>query len=288
MKNSGVKLAINAQQLASTHTLPEILDIFEAHGVKALELWPSNLSGSSSTPEEHERYETKNVEAAGELIQKRGFEVACVTLGFHAAPLCIAKGGTQGLTEALQGAVDAAVKLGSQLVNCYTAHINLSLFLEAMRPAATYAAERGVVITLENEAHDDSGLPEDIARLVKTIDSPGFRTQYDPCNYYHAYVEPFPHSYEVLRDHIGYVHFKGGCHYVERQGVYKGSLMRHSNRDYIGYVPLDQAAFSVDGIVRRLQADGYQGWMTLEPHVPSNAIPEFYQQDLAYLRSLLK
>lgn len=283
-----MKLALNAQQLAATHTLPEILDIFEAHGVKALELWPSNLLGSASTPEENERYETKDVETACNLIRKRGFEVACVTLGFHAAPLSLAKGGTQRLTEALQGAVDAAVTLGSQLVNCYTAHISLSLFLEAVRPAAAYAAARGVVITLENEAHDESAVPEDIARLVETIDSPGFRTQYDPCNYYHAYLEPYPHSYEVLRDHIGYVHFKGGCHYVDREGIYKGSLMRHSTRDYIGYVPLEEAAFSVDGIVRRLQADGYKGWITLEPHVPATAIPEFYKRDLAYLRSLLQ
>jgi sugar phosphate isomerase/epimerase len=287
MNHPGMKIALNAQQLADTHSLSEILDVFETYGVKALELWPANLTGSSQTPEEHERYETKDVDSACDLIRKRGFEVACVTLGFHAAPLCVAKGGTQRLTEALQGAVDAAVKLECQLVNCYTAHINLSLFLEAVRPAADYANARGVVITLENEAHDESGLPEDVARLVETVNSPGFCTQYDPCNYYHAYVEPFPHAYEVLRKHIGYVHFKGGCYYVEREGIYKGSPMRHSTRDYIGYVPLSEAAFSVDGIVRRLRTDGYKGWLTLEPHVPVTVVPEFYKRDLAYLHSLL-
>jgi sugar phosphate isomerase/epimerase len=288
MNKPGMKIAINAQQLADTHSLSEILGVFESYGVKALELWPANLPGSSQTPEEHERYETKDVDAVRALLQQRGFQVACVTLGFHAAPLCIAKGGTQRLTEALQGAVDAAIKLESQLVNCYTAHVSLSLFLEAVRPAAEYAASRGVVITLENEAHDESALPESIASLVQTVNSPGFRTQYDPCNYYHAYAEPIPYAYEIIREHVGYVHLKGGCYYADRSGVYKGSLMRHSSRDHIGYVPLDEAAFSVDGILRVLKADGYKGWVTLEPHVPSAVIVEVHKRDLAYVQSLLE
>jgi hypothetical protein len=85
-----MKIALNAQQLAATHSLPQILEVFELHGIKAIELWTSNLNGSSQTPEEHERFETKDIDATRQLIREHGFEVACVTLGFHAAPLCIA------------------------------------------------------------------------------------------------------------------------------------------------------------------------------------------------------
>ncbi len=282
-----MKIAINGQQLAASHSLTEILDLIEQHGVKAIELWPANFGGSSQTPEEHERYETKNINSMQATLEQRDFEVACVTLGFHAAPLCIASGGTKNLTEALKGAIDVAVKLKSQLVNCYTAHINIALFQEAVQPAAEYAAARGVVITLENEAHDESALPETIAQLVQTVNSDGFRTQFDPCNYYHAYVEPFPHAYEVIQEQIGYVHLKGGCYFSDRPGVYQGSLMRNSSRDFIGYVPMDEAAFPIEAIVRTLRADSYPGWVTLEPHVPANVVPEFYERDLGYLRTLL-
>lgn len=66
--------------------------------------------------------------------------------------------------------MDAAVKLEARLVNCCTAHINLALFLEAVRPAAEYAAARGVVITLENEAHDgDSPDPDYRARGLEPV-----------------------------------------------------------------------------------------------------------------------
>jgi sugar phosphate isomerase/epimerase len=282
-----LNIALNAQQLAATHTLSQIIDLAESHDVNALELWPANFTGYSQTPEERERYETKDVEAVRLLMRDRGFRVACVTLGFHAAPLCIARGGTGVLTEALKGAVDAAVKLESGLVNCYTAHVDASMFVEAVHPAADYAAVRGVVITLENEAHDDSASPQSVARMVQTVGSAGFRTQFDPCNYYHAYLEPFPHAYELIREHVGYVHLKGGCRYEERPGIHKGSLMRHSERDHIGYLPLSESAFPVEAIVRRLQADGYRGWVTLEPHVPAGVVPEFYDLDLAYLRGLV-
>ena len=283
-----MNIALNAQQLAATHSLSEILEIFEGVGVNAIELWPANFTGSSVTPEELERFETKDIDSVRQLLHDRGFQVACVTLGFHAAPICIALGGTPRLTQALQGAVDTALKLECQLVNCYMANISSQLFLEAVRPAAEYAAVHGVVITLENEAHDESALPESIADFVKTVDSIGFRTQYDPCNYYHAYVEPYPHAYSVIQKAIGYVHLKGGCYDTGRQGVYQGSLMRHSTRDHIGYLPLGQAAFPVAAIVHQLQADGYQGWVTLEPHVPAEVVPEFYRQDLAYLRTLVQ
>jgi hypothetical protein len=62
------KLTGNSQ-LATMHTLPEILDVFEAHSVNAIELWPANFSGFSSTPEAFEWCETKDVEAVGGLLR---------------------------------------------------------------------------------------------------------------------------------------------------------------------------------------------------------------------------
>ncbi len=79
---------IGNSQLAIMHTLPETLDVFEAHGVNAIALWPVNFSGSSSTPEAFERDETTDVGGVGGSLRERGFVVACVTLGFHVAPLC--------------------------------------------------------------------------------------------------------------------------------------------------------------------------------------------------------
>lgn len=282
-----MKLAINGQQLSSTHSLPQILDVLDSHGVKAVELWPSNIPGGG-TPEEDERFETRDVAGAANLARERGIEVACVTLGFQAAPVCFAAGGGERYTQALKGAVDAAETLGAKLVNTYNVGIPLSIWGDAVKPAAEYAGSKGMVITLENEAHDESALAENVAAVCERVNSPGLGTEYDPCNYYHGYVEPYPHAYEVIREHIRYVHFKGGCHYNPAiAGVHKGSTMRESTRDFIGYVPLPEAAFPVEAMVRRLQRDDYDGFVTLEPHVPAENVVEYYGVEVPYLRRLI-
>jgi sugar phosphate isomerase/epimerase len=282
-----MKLAINGQQLAATHPLPKLLDLLEQFGVKAVELWPANLPGGGDA-EANERFETRDVSGTAALLRERGFEVACVTLGFWAAPLCFARGGGPAFTEALRGAVEAAEQFGAGLVNTYNVGIPLSIWGAAVAPVAAYAATKGIVITLENEAHDESGLPQNVAALCERLASPGFGTQFDPCNYYHAGVEPFPAAYELIRPHVRYVHLKGGARYNPAlEGMHKGSTMRDSERDHIGYLRLPDAAFNVAGIVRRLERDGYDGFVTLEPHVASKHIPSFYAQEVPYLRALL-
>ncbi len=283
-----MKLAINGQQLSATHSLTEILDVLDGHGVRAVELWPWNITGDAATDEEKERFEKRDVAATARLLKDRGFECACVTLGFWAAPLCFAVGGGERYTEALKGAVDAACTLGSRLVNTYNVGIPLSIWGDAVKPAAAYAASKGIAITLENEAHDESALPENVAAVCERVCSSGLKTQYDPCNYYHGNVEPYPHAYEVIKNHIGYVHLKGGCRFNPGiAGVHQGSTMRDSRRDFIGYVPLPEASFNVDAIVRALKRDGYEGWISLEPHVgPADAL-EFYKVEIPYLQKLL-
>jgi len=259
----------------------------DSYGLKIIELWPQNIPGGGND-EENERYETRDVAGAAKLLKERGIEVACVTLGFWAAPMCFAIGGSARYTEALKGAVDAAVTLGAKLVNTYNVGIPLSIWGDAVKPAAEYAASKGVVITIENEAHDDSALPANVAAVCARVNSAGLRTLFDPCNYYHAGVEPFPGAYEGVKKHIGYVHLKGGCLYdASIAGVHKGSNMRESTRDFIGYVPLPETTFNVEAIVRALKRDGYTGYVALEPHVQTAEVLEFYKQEIPFIQALL-
>ncbi|MCP5529292.1 MAG: sugar phosphate isomerase/epimerase [Opitutaceae bacterium] len=259
------------------------------HAVDAIELWPWNLPpGRGAGEEDEQRYEKRDVAAAAGLLRQRGVTCACVTLGFNAAPICFASGGGANYTRALIGAVDAAVTLGAKIVNTYCVGIPLEYWGRAAQPAGAYAAEKGVVITLENEAHDESGLPANVADVLDKFGGPGLGTEFDPCNYYHAGIEPFPYAYDTIRKHIRYVHLKGGSQYhAEVRGLRKGYPMRDSRRDFIAYVPLPEAAFNVEAMVRALRRDGYDGWLTLEPHVTGDDILEFYRQEVPYVKNLL-
>ena len=112
-----------------------------------------------------------------------------------------------------------------------------------------------------------------------------FKTQYDPCNYYHAYEEPYPYAYELLKEYVGYVHLKGGILWNENWDCFKGGLMRGRRDAWIGYVALPDAAFNVEKILERIKADKYDGYVTLEPHVPSTALQGIFDIEVPYLKS---
>lgn len=283
-----MRLGISGEVLAETHTLPQIVDVLQSLDVHAIELWPQNLPGGEG-PEASQRFETKDVTGTRRLLQERGMDVACVTLGVGVLHKCEAAGAAYG-TDALKGAVDAAAALSAPLVNCYLAGISPELFVAAAQPAAEYAGTAGVTIVLENEAHDDSGLAVGVRAIVEAIGSPHFGTQYDPCNYYHANEEPYPGAYEIVKPHVRYVHLKGGCHYDPhaRPRDNKGGTMRGSDDRYIGYTFIPDGVVNVDGVLRRLVQDGYSGFVTLEPHVRPEDALAYYQVDVPYVQERLR
>lgn len=281
-----MRLAISGQLLARTRPLPAILDILHTLDVNAIELWPTNLAGGE-TDEEQWRYEGKDLAGARQALASAGVAVACVTLGANILRLCDERGPEYG-ADALRGAVDAAAALGAPLVNCYLGGLAPQTFVAAARPAAEYARRAGVTIVLENEAHDDSGPAASVRAIVEAVGSPAFGTLYDPCNYYQANEEAYPAAYEVLKDCIRYVHLKGGCQYDPGQpALQRGGTLRGSAERYIGYTPLPCGAINTEGILRRLAADGYQGFVTLEPHVPADQALAYYRVEAPYVRAHL-
>jgi sugar phosphate isomerase/epimerase len=283
-----MRLAISGQLLAGTQSLAEISALFRALGVDAIELWPANIPGGESS-EERGRYERKDISGARQILEDNGMTVACVTLGFRILARCAEDGPEYG-TEALKGAVDAADALGAPLVNCYLAGLDPEVFVAAARPTAEYAGTTGVTIVLENEAHDDSGPAASVLAIIEAVGSPHFGTQYDPCNYYHANEEPYPAAYETVKDHVRYVHLKGGCHYdpEARPKDHKGGTLRGSDDRFIAYTALPDGVVNVDGVLRRLARDGYAGYVTLEPHVPAEQAEAYYRIDVPYVQELMR
>jgi sugar phosphate isomerase/epimerase len=283
-----VRLGVSGQLLSRTHTLSEIVDVLQSFDVDAIELWPRNLTGGEG-PEEEQRYEKKDVAGTRALLQQRGMDVACLTLGFSILSKCKEAGAEYG-TNALKGAVDAAAELGAPIVNCYLAGITPELFVAAAQPAAEYAGTVGVTIVLENEAHDDSGPAASVRSIVEAIGSPHFGTQYDPCNYYHANEEPYPGAYEIVKPYVRYVHMKGGCHYdpETRPRDKKGGTLRGSEDRYIGYTSIPDGVVNADGVLRRLAQDGYDGFVTLEPHVNAEEALDYYRIDVPYVQQRIR
>lgn len=49
------------------------------------------------------------------------------------------------------------------------------------------------------------------------------------------------------------------------------------------YICID-GAVNIDGLLRRLEKDGYTGFCTMEPHTTPEKCLDFYREETAYLR----
>jgi len=281
-------LGISGQALGTTHSLAEILALFRKLDVRWIELWPSNLEGGIAPGR---GYEGKDVGKAKDILAEYGIGVACVTMSEAFVKEMVED--AHVYLAALKAAVDVAEALGAQLVNSYCFHwalghdADIGPFVKMLRPAAAYAADKGVTLVLENEAHDASGTVEGMLRILEGVGSEAFKTNFDATNYYQASEEPFPYAYRRLKDYIGYVHVKNGCLHdpaVHNEVGRGGTMPKLGENQYIHYCPLPEGAVNIEGLLAQLREDGYEGFCTLEPHVPPEHVERFYHIEVSYLR----
>lgn len=120
-----------------------------------------------------------------------------------------------------------------------------------MSALAEKAAAGGVVMVHENEKDIFGDLPERVHDLVTAVDSPALRLAWDAANYVQCGVVPFPDAYTLLRPYTDYIQIKDAV-------LATGEVV---------------AAGEGDGrlreTVRALADDGYEGFVSMEPHLAS-------------------
>jgi len=287
-----MKLGISGQALAGSKSLEEIIKILKSFNVNNIELWPENVPFINGKTGLNCTYENKDMEAVKALLQQYEMNVACVTLGGAFCKELVDD--EKRYADALVQTVKAAKFLGAKIVNHYCFYISMSekpdfdSIKRYMCDAVQTAEELGIVLALENEAHDSTATPENMLRIIESMHSKSFKTNFDATNYYHASEEGFPYAYEVLKRNIAYVHIKNGCLYsdkfdysLESKGTPMGGYRKGKD---IYYPPIAQGAVNIDGMLLRLKADDYDGYCTLEPHTTSNNVEKYYEQEIDYLK----
>jgi L-ribulose-5-phosphate 3-epimerase len=121
----------------------------------------------------------------------------------------------------------------------------------SLRELAETAAQRGLVIGIENEHACNIATGAETARVLDAIDHPGLQCVWDPANAFVAGETPFPDGYGTLPlRRIAHVHAKD-CH------VRGGVPM---------FGPLGEMGVDWRGQMAALARDGYRGGVSLETH----------------------
>ncbi len=115
-------------------------------------------------------------------------------------------------------------------------------FLEA-------AEGTGITLLHENEKDIYGDTPERCLDLVESLNNESFRLTFDPANFVQCDIEVYPKSFEMLKDHIEYMHIK--------DAKFDGHQV----------VPSGQGDGKIKEVLDALKEMGYQGFLSLEPHL---------------------
>jgi sugar phosphate isomerase/epimerase len=157
----------------------------------------------------------------------------------------------------LEAALAAARTLG-------TRHVRVFSFQNADRPPAAArdevvarmsalarrAAADGVVLVHENEVGVWGDVPGRIAELMSAVDSPSLRVAWDAGNFVRVGLRPFDDAYALLRPWLAYLQVKDAV----RGG---------------GSVAAGEGDGQVAQTVAALVASGFDGFVSMEPHLAS-------------------
>jgi sugar phosphate isomerase/epimerase len=147
--------------------------------------------------------------------------------------------------------------------------------LRSLLAMTARAREEKCILTHENEK-DIYG--ETIARnvdLLQSINDPHFRAVLDPANYLQCDQRPYPDAYQATRPWLEYVHVKD----VDANGT---------------LVVAGQGEAQWPTLLQHLRDDGYDGFLTLEPHLAAAGQyqgfsgPDLFRQASQALQGLLR
>ncbi|MDO5535835.1 MAG: sugar phosphate isomerase/epimerase family protein [Propionibacteriaceae bacterium] len=127
--------------------------------------------------------------------------------------------------------------------------------LDRTRAFVRLAEAGGVTMLHENEKDIYGDIPERVVELVTTMDSPHYRGIFDPANYVQCGVKPVDEAYPQVKEFTDYIHVKdASASEVDANG--------HSK-----VVPAGHGDGQFPELIAALQADGYDGFLSIEPHL---------------------
>lgn len=122
--------------------------------------------------------------------------------------------------------------------------------------AAELAAQNGIILTVENEYDCNVGTAEELGRLLRDVNSPHLRANWDLANAAMMGEIPFPGGYHELEGLIAHVHVKD----VKRDPV----------TGHLTWAPVGSGIIDWRGQLMALKDAQYTGTMSIETHFRPN------------------
>jgi len=222
------------------------------------------VTGGEVAPEAMDRSARK---AFKDFVADQGLVISALCADYFCGFLDAEKNGE--LVEKSKACVDLAVDLGVEVL---TTHIGTlpsdhndprwRACREAIGDLAAYAESRGTVFATETGPES----AEELLAFLQSIDSKGIAVNYDPAN---MVMGGFEHlnAVELLGDYIVHTHAKDGTREPQQE------------------VPLGEGGVDFPAYLARLDAIGYDGFLTIEREVGEDPVGDITRA-IEFLRGL--
>jgi sugar phosphate isomerase/epimerase len=141
--------------------------------------------------------------------------------------------------------------------------------MKRMRAMADLAEKEGLVLLHENEKAIYGDLPERCRDIFDTVKSPALWATYDPSNFVQCGARNYPDAFRLLRDRIRYMHMKDSVYMV---GSGEAAADTGFDRRVVSdaHRPVGLGDGNCREILRDLWIEGYEGFLSIEPHLVNN------------------
>ncbi len=123
--------------------------------------------------------------------------------------------------------------------------------MSRLKRLVAIAEHHNVVLLHENEKHIYGDTAERCLDIMESCASPHLRMTFDPANFVQCGVRPYTTAYPLLAPYIEYIHIKDAR-------LADGQV-----------VPAGQGDGEVAPFLERMHAAGYDGFLSIEPHLAS-------------------
>ena len=133
---------------------------------------------------------------------------------------------------------------------------------------AAYAKEYNVVLLHENEKKIFGDNAVRCLTLLQVLNTPHVRATFDPANFIQVGQDPLA-AYALLKDYVAYVHMK--------DATAEGEV-----------VPVREGTGQIQTLLQTLLNDGYEGCLSIEPHLKQYAPLEGFEKAVAALKAIVE
>jgi sugar phosphate isomerase/epimerase len=134
------------------------------------------------------------------------------------------------------------------------------------------ASGSGLILLHENEKGIYGDTAERCLDLLHSLACPWVKATFDPANFVQCGVQPYPDAFQLLHQHIAYMHIKDA-----------------REKDHM-VVPAGEGDGHVAEILSALAQSGFQGFLSIEPHLNNNLPgggPERFAVAVAALKNII-